>query len=163
MHTLEERGDDAYIDPPIATTALLHIEPPQVLHDPACGQGIIVHTLRKAGHAVTASDIVDRGCSCMRIRNFPTEPFNLSETGIVTNPPFKDCEAFLRKALADGAPYVAMITRLNFLEGVKRRPLFEEFPPTRVHISLPPPGQRATVTNAAEKEPRLGVTICHGV
>jgi hypothetical protein len=58
-------------------------------------------------------------------RDFLAEPpFHFPETGV------------LRTALLSGAPYVAMITRLNFLESICPRQFVEEYLPTRVHISL---------------------------
>ena len=54
---------------------------------------------------------------------------------IVTNPPFKLLEPFIRRALvAHHTGKVAMLGRLAVLEGIKRKTLFESTPIARVHV-----------------------------
>ena len=70
---LSERGDDAYMTPPVATEALLrHVKLPHRLWEPACGDGSgILDVLRAHGHEVIGSDLVDYGRSdCFSRRDF---------------------------------------------------------------------------------------------
>src|SRR5262245_15618098 len=75
-HPLAERGDDAYMTPPVATRALLRCQRlPLNLWDSACGDATgIVDPLRDAGHRVIASDLVDhRQPDCFWQRDFLLE------------------------------------------------------------------------------------------
>jgi hypothetical protein len=131
------RRDDFYATPRVAVTALLAIEPdmPRVIWEPACGDGAIVGPLRAAGHIVIATDLVDRGCpeGESGIDFVLFKPYRLCE-GIITNPPFKLADEFVRRALAL-APYVAMLLRINFLASTGRKGLFSSHPPARIHVS----------------------------
>lgn len=136
---LSLRRDDFYATPAEAVAALLKIEPelPKTIWEPACGDGAIVLPLRHAGHKVYATDLVWRGCP-------DSEPgidflFWIHKpppvAAIVTNPPFKLIDHFVHRALKL-APYIAMLTRLNFLAGSSRkRDLFDKHPPARIHVS----------------------------
>ena len=53
---------------------------------------------------------------------------------IVTNPPYRLAEEFIRKALALGVEKHAWLLRIQFLESVGRYPLFHDHPPQRVRI-----------------------------
>lgn len=53
---------------------------------------------------------------------------------IITNPPFKHAEQFLAKAMDLGAQKVAMLCRLAWLEGQRRREMFESTPIARVWV-----------------------------
>lgn len=113
------RGNDLYETPPCAVRALLAVEPiPLTVWEPACGPGAIVRELRSSGRAVIASDLVDYGCTDSRGRiDFLMErsaPEGVP--AIVTNPPFKNAEAFAGKA-KELVPEVYMLMRLAFLEG----------------------------------------------
>jgi hypothetical protein len=92
-HTLAERGDDAYMTPPVATEALVRrVKLPRRLWECACGDGTgILDPLRAAGHEVIGSDLVDYGRpDCFWRRDFLMER-KLPDgcEGIVTNPPYK--------------------------------------------------------------------------
>jgi len=133
-HTLADRGLDLYESPPCAIDALLHIERlPQVVWEPAAGRGAIVAPLRAAGHGVVASDIADYGCG-YDLADFLAAPLPEGVQGIATNPPYKDAERFIRKAIGE-VPYSAWLLRTNFLESVGRLPLFREHPPARIWVS----------------------------
>lgn len=138
-HALKDRGDDFYATPAEAVRALLAIEGaylPARLWEPACGDGAIVLPLRAAGFSVHASDLVNRGCPDSEAGVDFLMPFPVPADigGIVTNPPFKSAVEFVEKSLSI-APYVAMLLRLSFLEGVQRKPWFESGPLARIHVS----------------------------
>ncbi len=142
-HALAVRGDDLYETPVEAVTALLAIEhlPPQ-LWEPACGPGAIARTLRAAGHAVLATDLVDydspdqdhAGVDFLMTWPGQPGPAGWGAQAIVTNPPFKLAQAFVAQALKF-TPVVAMLLRLAFLEGQQRRGWFTASPLARIHIA----------------------------
>lgn len=130
--TLAIRKDDFYATPPVAIKALMRAEKlPKRLWECACGDGALVRVLRDAGHTVIATDLVDRGCPDAT----PGVDF-LMETkqsapkrigAVITNPPFKNAEQFVLKAL-EFSPRVYMLLRLAFLEGLRwERGLSENF------------------------------------
>ncbi len=135
---LAERGEDFYATPREAVSAFVDVEgqhlPPGTIWEPACGDGAIVRPLRAIGRTVVASDLIDRGCPDSTVADFfASEPPD-DVSAIITNPPFKDAQRFVERAL-EHAPYVAVLLRLAFLEGYRRKPWFEEFPPARVHVA----------------------------
>lgn len=134
---LSVRGDDLYETPPVAAEALLRIEHlPGILWEPACGPGSIVRVLRAAGKKVYATDLVDydtpdqdnAGWDFLLEQQLP-----LGVEAIVTNPPFKNAEAFVAHAL-NLAPKVVMLLRLAFLESERRRGILDSGLLARVHV-----------------------------
>jgi hypothetical protein len=55
------------------------------------------------------------------------------DSHICTNPPYKLAAQFVAQALAL-VPYVAMLLRLQFLEGMRCSPLLDSGPLARVHV-----------------------------
>jgi hypothetical protein len=93
----------------------------------ACGKhGHIVDVLRRHGHRVIGSDLVDYG----RPDFFARRDFLLEQKApdgceaIVTNPPFKLAEQFVAHAL-ELCPRVVMLLRLAFMESERRTPILE--------------------------------------
>jgi hypothetical protein len=77
--------------------------------------------------------LFDRGYGESRI-DFLMEQ-RLLAPHIITNPPFKLAEQFLRHALDLGAEKIAMLLRLAWLEGAERKKLFDSTPIARVHVA----------------------------
>lgn len=126
--------DDFYPTPAPATQALLRLEPfGPTIWEPACGDGAISKVLEAAGHKVISTDLNDMGFGESRI-DFLMEQ-RLLAPHIITNPPFKNAEAFVRKALDLGAEKVAMLLRLAWLEGSERKRLFDSTPLARVLVA----------------------------
>lgn len=100
--------------------------------EPACGDGAISRVLEKWGYKVHSSDLVDRGFGTPRV-DFLMERKSLAPN-IITNPPFKLAVPFIRKALELTTKKVAMLLRINALEGLERRRLFETTPLARVYV-----------------------------
>jgi len=125
--TLKDRADDSYDTPAVAVHALLKAEAlPTHIWEPAAGTGSIAKILRAAGHTVMATDITTGvdflmeyrapiGCEC-----------------IVTNPPYKLVDEFVRHAIAL-VPKVVMLLRFNFLEGIGRSDIVDQHL-ARVHL-----------------------------
>ena len=122
-HTHAERGHDLYTTPDCATETLLrHERLPVRLWEPACGPGCppaMVAVLRRAGHDVYSSDLVNYGddpgahygVDFLQLKSAPPEYGD----AIVTNPPFKLATLFAAKAL-ELVPKVWLLMRLAFLE-----------------------------------------------
>jgi len=129
------RGDDLYETPPQAIEALLHWENtlPARIWEPAAGRGSIANVLRRWGHTVYASDLVDYGVKGQH----SGEDFLLAYgppigcSCIVTNPPYKLATKFARHAITL-VPKVYMLMRLAFLEGTTRDDVLEKL--TRVYV-----------------------------
>ncbi len=126
-HALSERGDDCYESPLEAVKTLQRcFLLPRVIWEPACGPGAIVRPLRGAGHHVIATDLVDygledstAGVDFLMERSAPD-----GARTIVTNPPYKLADAFVRHSLAlcDEA---IMLLRLAYLEGAGRSDIID--------------------------------------
>ena len=130
----DREKDDFYPTPSEATCSLLKAEAfgPDVW-EPACGDGAISRLFEAAGHRVVSTDLVDRGYGEPRV-DFLMER-RLLAPQIVTNPPFKMAEQFVRHSLDLGAEKVAMLLRLAWLEGAERKKLFDSTPLARVHVA----------------------------
>jgi hypothetical protein len=136
-HPLADRGDDVYETPEVAVEALLSAETiPACVWEPACGPGAIVRVLRRHGHVVYATDLVDynspeqdeSGWDFLLERQLP-----IGVGAIVTNPPFKLASEFVAHAL-DLCPKVVMLLRLAFLESERRTSILDGGKLARVHV-----------------------------
>jgi len=133
---LRDRRDDLYETPVTAVEALMRVETlPHRIWECACGPGSIVGVLRTAGHSVVASDLVDYGCpdSESRIDFLMESKARVGVEMILTNPPFKLADDFVRKAL-DLCPHVVMLLRLAFLESERRADILDGGSLARVHV-----------------------------
>lgn len=136
-HTDKEREErDFYATPRIATEKLLlqeHFAP--VIWECACGKGHITGVLEEKGYKVINSDIVNRMEN--KVLDFLcAETLPEKRCDIITNPPYRYAQEFVEKALSL-LPYggkCAFLLRLQFLEGIKRRKLFDKHPPKTVYV-----------------------------
>lgn len=129
------RVADFYPTPTIAVEKLInYAEFDGPVWEPACGNGAISKYLTSVGFDVVSSDKYDWGFHDF-LFDFLEHPWDQAfpqgnaPKSIITNPPYKRAEEFVRKALSVPDCKVAMLLRLQFLEGQKRRKLFQEFPP----------------------------------
>lgn len=100
------------------------------------GGGHIAEVLKNHGYEVTCADIVRRDYEGQDYEaDFLRDPLKWCGD-IVTNPPYKYAAEFVQHALdvIDEGRKVAMFLKLTFLEGEKRRGLFEQNPPARIHV-----------------------------
>lgn len=135
---------DFYPTPPIATQALLRAEAfSGRIWEPACGDGSMSEALLAGGHDVVSSDIEDRGYGTGGVdflalsEAFDSEMLDrLRSPNIVTNPPYKRRmgQRFVEQALSLTTGKVAMVMRLQFLEGQERVGFFESTPLARIHV-----------------------------
>ena len=122
-HALKARKDDLYETPVEATRALLrHVPLPVHVWEPAAGRGAIARELRAAGHAVLATELVPyEGAAGWILTgvDFLMERRPTSVQAIVTNPPYKLADQFVRHGLSLGLPVIVLL-RLMAIEGTKR-------------------------------------------
>jgi hypothetical protein len=146
----ERDKHDFYVEPAWAVEALLNVEGFQgEVYDPACGTGTIVEVCKKRGLDAWGTDLIARGyVPCVQTDFSKPVPDDCHDNvqNIVCNPPFRHAEVFIQNALLRAKFKVAMLLRLSFLEGQKRRALFEKSPLARVwvfsrRVSMPPGGQ----------------------
>lgn len=140
-HSKLERAEyDYYATDPVAVEKLLEVERfSPTVWEPACGEGHISKVLESHGYNVKSSDIIDRGLPNTEIIDF-LAPIDTLHTpvgvDIVTNPPYKYAKEFVERALdiSKDSAKVAMFLKLTFLEGNKRLPMFQKYPPKRIHV-----------------------------
>lgn len=143
-HSSHERaGRDFYATHPDATRKLLEQEKfSKGIWECACGAGHISKVLQESGYKVYSSDIVyryrhvDNAIGNHVIDFLNDAPPSKGGYDIVTNPPYKYAQEFVERALrllSDGHK-CAFLLRLQFLEGIKRRKLFDANPPKTVYV-----------------------------
>jgi hypothetical protein len=127
-HPFAESGDQLYETPACATRALLRVEAlPFRIWEPAAGRGAIARVLREHGHQVVAEDLRAYD-GAERVR--PGRDFFAATAApadchmIVTNPPFRHADRFIRHGLAL-VPKVIVLLRLAALEGTGRSDLID--------------------------------------
>jgi hypothetical protein len=137
----ERESDDFYRTPTFATEKLLELEKFEgIIWEPACGDGAISEVLISNGYKnVLSSDIANRGYGETGL-DFLDEkdPFveHLAKRAntIITNPPYKFAQEFIEKSLRIVDKKVAMLLKLNFLEGQKRYQFFKSTPLKSVYV-----------------------------
>jgi hypothetical protein len=124
-----ERGADLYETPPAAVHALAAVEElPPVIWEPCAGRGAIMRELVRLGFRVVAHDLhawpdADRGIIAGR-DFFRAKRAPVGISCIITNPPFKMADAFVRHGL-ELVPRVIVLQRLAALEGAGRSDLID--------------------------------------
>jgi hypothetical protein len=127
-HSKDDREEhDYYATSPLAVEILLEQETfDKDIWECASGEDHIAKVLRKYGHNVRCSDIIDRTGHTI-VEDFLTSPVEWFGD-IITNPPYKYAQEFVERALDKVKPCrkVAMYLKLTFLEGKKRQQLFKQ-------------------------------------
>lgn len=135
---------DHFPTPPWATRALCeHVLKPimggscfitqATAWEPACGDGAMARPLAEYFASVRASDVHNYGFGEVDDFLMPAPvPADQRPDWIVTNPPFRLAEDFIRRAIPLAKHGVAMLVRLQFVEGVGRWKMFCDRPPAVV-------------------------------
>lgn len=140
-HSKEDRADlDFYSTVPSTVESLMskiqeyNIQLGTVL-EPAVGMGHIADVLKSHNINVTGGDLVDRGYPETHVVNF-FDVENIEEDDIITNPPYSFAAEFVEHSmnLLKDDRYCIMLLKIQFLEGQKRRKLFEKYPPKYVWV-----------------------------
>ncbi len=128
--------NDYYATEPKAIDLLLELESfNKNIWECACGEGHLSKRLIANGHDVLSTDLIDRGYGIGGVDFLKQK--QLFEGDIITNPPYKYAQAFIEKAieLVPVGNKVAMFLKVQFLEGKKRKKLFEKYPPKIIYVS----------------------------
>lgn len=125
---------DYYATDPQAVEELLKVESfDKNILEPCCGEGHISKVLEKHSYMVESSDLIDRNFGAGGVDYLTISSWH---GDIITNPPYKYAKEFVEHSLKIIKPgqRVAMLLKIQFLESVKRRELFEENPPKYVYV-----------------------------
>jgi len=124
---------DFYPTPSSAVEALLSKETfVGSIWENSCGDGAICRALEAAGYRdIIATDLIDRGYGEVG-HDFLTSSYTADN--VVMNPPFSLAQQFVELSLARTTGKVAMLGKLVFLEGQKRKPFFESTPLKTVYV-----------------------------
>lgn len=141
--------NDWYVESPACVDAMLAAERVQgSVWDPAAGGGNIPRRCEAAGLAARGSDIVQRAPGILEHDFFQDAaqlPWFDHQVSVITNPPFKAAEEFVKRALYLVSGRVIVLQRLAWLESRKRREFFRQTGLSHVwvhssRISMPPGG-----------------------
>jgi hypothetical protein len=126
----------------------------------ACGDGAISNHLKDLGHTVWCTDIVNRKNTCDATIDITKNLEGLIFCGdILTNPPYKHARCFIEKSMdmVRTGSKVIMYLRLQFLEGKKRKKLFDKYPPKYVYVHTT---RQMTYKNNEPSERKKGSAVC---
>lgn len=134
--------NDHYPTPPFVTHSLLinHLAVPKKIWEPATGRGWMAWEMERCDYSVTKTDL--HAYPDPVVGNIGTgkdflHPDLIDPTaqGVITNPPYaRDmAQKFTQKAFAH-YPFVAMLCRLMFAEGMRRHDMFRVMPPSDVYV-----------------------------
>lgn len=137
-HTDKERqNEDYYATHPEAAEWLIKLEyfDGKDIWECASGENHLANVFKDAGFTVRTSDIIKR-TEETEVIDFLTYEGEW-KGHIVTNPPYKNAQEFIEKALSivPEGKKVCMFLKVQFLEGKARRKMFEKYPPKRIWVS----------------------------
>jgi hypothetical protein len=131
---------DRYCTPSWVTMALAPHLPKRLrrIWEPACADGQMVKALRSLGFEVLATDI--KPCFKSRRRvDFLSSEARSPVDAIITNPPFNQAAAFIKRALELTQPrrgFVAMLARVDYDSASTRAYLFGRCPQFAMKLTL---------------------------
>lgn len=129
------------------------------------GQGHLAKVIKRHFPNATLDcvDIVDRGYPSTIVADFLTWKSDKKYDCIITNPPFSLGLEFVIKGmelLKDGGQ-MALFLKIQFLEGAKRKEMFEKYPPKYIYVFR---NRMATWNNGQETDTngkKWSTTMCH--
>ena len=159
--------DDYYATNPEAVKMLLtkYTFDAHTILEPCVGGGHIANAINDfytTKREITGMDLVDRGYPGTIVADFLTYKTDKKYEGIITNPPYSLAKEFVEKGmeLLEDDGQMAMFLKIQFLEGAKRKELFDKYPPKYVFRN-----RMATWNSGLEKDPKTGkrwaTTMCH--
>jgi hypothetical protein len=136
----QRQGADYYATNPDTIDPLFKKECfSDVIWEPACGEGHLSKKMEDWGKTVISQDLIDRNYGEGNV-NFLKQTKMPCPADIITNPPYRYAKEFVEKGLEliskekVGNLKVAMFLKLTFLEGKKRRELFNKYPPKIIYV-----------------------------
>ena len=161
--------DDYYATNPEAVKMLLtkYTFDAHTILEPCIGGGHIANAINDfytTKREITGMDLVDRGYPGTIVADFLTYKTDKKYEGIITNPPYSLAKDFVENGMelleVDGQ--MAMFLKIQFLEGAKRKELFDKYPPKYIYVFR---NRMATWNSGLEKDPKTGkrwaTTMCH--
>jgi len=132
----DRANEDFYATSPEAAEWLIKIEDlNENIWECACGEGHLSKVFVREGFKVMSTDLIDRGYGKGGVDFLKLhQPY---AGDIVTNPPYKLAEEFLKKAMEliyDGNK-VCLFLKIQWLEGKARKELFKKYPPKTIWVS----------------------------
>ena len=159
-HIWERDEHDWYVEPYECSLALFEAEEmPDPIWDPACGLGRILWSGKEYNKDIFGSDIVRRSTYCNVVSDFFSNDFRPKFFSIVSNPPFRHAENFVRRAIAvtpEGGK-IAMLLPLVWMAGFSaKRDWLPESPLRRIYSISPRPSMPPGAVIAAGIRPGNG-------
>lgn len=159
---------DFYATDPMAVKKLLlkyPINGSEIL-EPCIGNGNIANAINNFYNEernITGIDIVDRGYPNTIVQDYLTWETDKKFDCIITNPPFSLAKEFVEKSMSilNDNGQLIMFLKIQFLEGEKRKELFEKYPPKYIYVFR---NRMATWNNGEPLDPngkRWATTMCH--
>lgn len=135
-HTDKEREEhDYYATDPIAIDILMDVEELNNVREPACWAGHMSKRMIEKWVTVYSTDLIDRWYGVANVDFLKQPCMHFWNGDIVTNPPYKYAEEFIRKAIELGTGKVCMFLKIQFMEWKKRKKLFQDHPPKTIYVS----------------------------
>jgi len=102
----------------------------------ACGEGHLSKKMEEKGMIVKSSDLILRGYGQSGVDFLKTTHADCGDNMIITNPPYKIAQEFVEHSLkiTNTGTLTCMLLKLTFLEGQKRKKLFDKYPPLKVLV-----------------------------
>lgn len=132
----DRQDRDWYPTPADVTRVLLrrHDLSSEIIWEPCCGDGSMANVFEEFGARTVRSDIHPM-CEGAMTQDFLTaEKVPEGVTAIVTNPPYKLAPQFIVRAMSFRPRFCAMFLKSTFWHAIRRRNLWETFPPSHVHF-----------------------------
>lgn len=103
--------------------------------EPSCGQGHLAEVIKEfyPNNEIVSTDLIDRGYGQGGI-DFLKHDYGRNFDTVITNPPFKFAQEFIEKGLEISNRYVIMFCKIQLLEGVSRRKLFDNSPLKYIYV-----------------------------
>jgi len=131
----EREQRDYYASPPKVIDDLFKVEKfSDNIWECACGEGHLSKRMEELGKKVYSTDLIDRGYGIGGI-DFLLEGKEW-KGDIITNPPYRLAQQFVEQALSliPIGNKVAMLLKIQFLEGKSRKKIFEKYPPKKIYV-----------------------------
>lgn len=117
-----------------------------------------IRRTEKNGYNVWSTDLIDRGYG--GVKDFFSFNAQLKDKiDIITNPPYKYAQEFVEHAmeLVQEGCKVAMLLKIQFLEGKSRNELFKTYPPEKVYVF----SQRVNCAKNGEFDKYKSSAVCY--
>ena len=135
----ERQNEDYYATDPKAVKFLLELEKfkDMMVWECACGEGHLSKEMEEMGFEVFSTDLIDRNYGNGIYDFLGPDNNEVLEINIITNPPFRYANDFIRKGmsiLAKGYK-MALFLPIRYLEGKERKRIFKQYPPKKVLVT----------------------------